>query len=505
MASFLYDLLVSRFAAAAKTVIETPDGQKVTTGDLDAGSARLAGVLARLGIGPSDRVAVQVEKSPQAVLLYLACLRAGAIFLPLNTAYTPAEIEYFLSDAAAAVFVCDPGRRERLMPVATRAGVRHVETLGTRANGSLVDRAAAERPHFEDARRGPDDLAAILYTSGTTGRSKGAMLTHDNLASNALTLVESWRFTSEDVLIHALPIYHAHGLFVAINVVLIAGASMFFLPKFDPEEILALMPRATTLMGVPTFYTRLLRHPGLTREATAHMRLFISGSAPLSAETHRQWQARTGHAILERYGMTETVMNTSNPYDGERIAGTVGLALPGVSLRIADAETGEPVASGEIGMIEVKGPNVFKGYWRMPEKTAAEFRPDGYFITGDLGRIDARGYVELVGRGKDLVITGGFNVYPKEVEDEIDALPGVLESAVVGLAHADFGEGVTAIVVRAKGAMIDETTVQTALESRLAKFKLPKRVIFVDELPRNTMGKVQKNVLRETYRDLYAS
>ncbi|HWG06546.1 MAG TPA: AMP-binding protein, partial [Beijerinckiaceae bacterium] len=304
--------------------------------------------------------------------------------------------------------------------------------------------------------------------------------------------------------IHALPIYHTHGLFVAINVTLIAGASMIFLPKLDPEEILRLMPRATTLTGVPTFYTRLLQQDGLTRAATASMRLFISGSAPLLAETHRAWRARTGHAILERYGMTETNMNTSNPYDGDRIAGTVGFPLPGVSLRIADPETGANVAQGDIGMIEVKGPNVFKGYWNMPDKTAAEFRPDGYFITGDLGLVDERGYVHIVGRGKDLVITGGFNVYPKEVEDEIDALPGVVESAVIGVAHEDFGEGVTAIVVCEKGATIDEKTVQSALESRLAKFKLPKRVIFVDELPRNTMGKVQKNVLRETYRDLYA-
>ena len=504
MSSFLYDLLTSRFPAAGRIFIETPEGQKLTTGDLDTGSARLAGVLARLGVEPGDRVAVQVEKSPQAVLLYLACLRAGAIFLPLNTAYTPAEIEYFLSDAGAAVFVCDPARREPLMRAATRAGVRHVETLGARADGTLIERAESERAYFEDASRGPDDLAAILYTSGTTGRSKGAMLSHDNLASNALTLVDYWHFTSDDVLIHALPIYHTHGLFVAINTLLIAGGSMLFLPKLDPEEILALMPRATSLMGVPTFYTRLLQHPGLTREGTAHMRLFISGSAPLLAETHREWEARTGHAILERYGMTETSMNTSNPYDGERIAGTVGFPLPGVSLRIADPETGEPVAQGDIGMIEVQGQNVFKGYWRMPEKTATEFRPDFYFITGDLGRIDARGYVHIVGRGKDLVITGGFNVYPKEVEDEIDALPGVLESAVIGLAHADFGEGVTAIVVCTKGAVIDEKTVQSALESRLAKFKLPKRVIFVDELPRNSMGKVQKNMLRETYRDLYA-
>jgi malonyl-CoA/methylmalonyl-CoA synthetase len=329
------------------------------------------------------------------------------------------------------------------------------------------------------------------------------MLTHDNLVSNAITLRDHWRFTADDVLIHALPIYHTHGLFVATNCVLFAGAAMIFQPKFDPDAIFAVLPRATSLMGVPTFYTRLLQDPRLTREATAHMRLFVSGSAPLLAETHREWQARTGHAILERYGMTETNMNTSNPYEGDRVPGTVGFPLPGVSLRIADPETGRVLPRGEIGVIEVKGPNVFKGYWRMPEKTAAEFRADGFFITGDLGKIDERGYVHIVGRGKDLIITGGFNVYPKEVETEIDALPGVIESAVIGCPHPDFGEGVTAVVVRAKGASLNESAVLDALTARLAKFKLPKRVIFVDDLPRNTMGKVQKNVLRETHKDLY--
>ncbi len=505
MSCFLYNILTLRVGAdPAKPFIETLDGQKLTYGDLEADSARLAGALRKLGVEKGDRVAVQVEKSPRAVLLYLACLRSGAVFLPLNTAYTPAEIEYFLADSGAKLFVCDPTRRDVLAPVAAKAGVRAVETLGTRQDGSLLQQAAAASTSSVNAECGPEDLAAILYTSGTTGRSKGAMLTHDNLASNAQTLVAHWRFTDKDVLIHALPIYHTHGLFVAINVVLLAGAAMIFLPKLDPEEILRLMPRATTLMGVPTFYTRLLQQEGLTHGAAANMRLFISGSAPLLAETHRAWQARTGHAILERYGMTETNMNTSNPYAGDRIAGTVGFPLPGISLRIADPETGAAVAQGDIGMIEVKGPNVFKGYWNMPEKTAAEFRADGYFITGDLGLIDDRGYVHIVGRGKDLVITGGFNVYPKEVEDEIDALPGVVESAVIGVAHEDFGEGVTAIVVSEKGAAIDEKTVQATLENRLAKFKLPKRVIFVDDLPRNAMGKVQKNVLRETYRDLYA-
>ena len=505
MASYLYDVISSRAPAADKVFIENHDGAKITYGDLAAGSARMANVLKQAGVRPGDRVAVQVEKSPEALLLYLACVRAGAVFLPLNTAYTPTEIEYFLGDAEPWVFVCDPAQREKLMAIATKAGVAHVETLGVTRDGSLMEKVATASAAFSDVERGPDDLAAILYTSGTTGRSKGAMLSHDNLASNALTLVDYWRFTGKDVLIHALPIYHTHGLFVATNTMLLAGGTMLFLPKLDTDAILRLMPRATCMMGVPTFYTRLLQHPGLTLEATKHMRLFISGSAPLLAETHREWRAKTGHAILERYGMTETNMNTSNPFEGDRVAGTVGFALPGVSARISDPETGAPMPQGEIGMIEVRGPNVFKGYWQMPEKTAAEFKPDGFFITGDLGKIDERGYVHIVGRGKDLVISGGFNVYPKEVEDEIDALPGVIESAVIGLAHADFGEAVTAVVVKDKASSLDEKAVIAALCERLAKFKQPKRVIFVDDLPRNTMGKVQKNVLRDTYAKLYSA
>ncbi|HEY8580131.1 MAG TPA: malonyl-CoA synthase, partial [Beijerinckiaceae bacterium] len=456
MPAYLYDLIARRAPSPDKVFLETPEGRKLTYGDLHAGSGRIANLLKARGVEAGDRVAVQVEKSPDAVLLYLACLRAGAVFLPLNTAYTPAEISYFLGDAEPRVFVCDPGARDKLADVAKAAGVAHVETLGVREDGSLTEAAKGQPADFADVERGPDDLAAILYTSGTTGRSKGAMLSHDNLASNALTLVDYWRFTDKDVLIHALPIYHTHGLFVAMNTLLLAGGSMFFLPKLDADLMLRLMGRgATAMMGVPTFYTRLLQHPGLTKEATKGMRLFVSGSAPLLAETHREWTARTGHAILERYGMTETNMNTSNPYDGDRVPGAVGFPLPGVSVRIADPETGAALPQGEIGMIEVKGPNVFKGYWRMPEKTASEFRKDGFFITGDLGRIDERGYVHIVGRDKDLVITGGFNVYPIEVETEIDALPGVVESAVVGLPHADFGEGVTAVVVPKKDAAID--------------------------------------------------
>jgi malonyl-CoA/methylmalonyl-CoA synthetase len=504
MAACLYDHFARRAPSSGKVFIETPDGRKVTYGDLAKGSARIANVLATRGVVAGDRVAVQVDKSPDAILLYLACLRAGAAFLPLNTAYTPAEIAYFLGDARPRVFVCEPQNRDKLLAVAQSAGVCHVETLGMREDGSLMEAAQAASDTFDDVPRGPDDLAAILYTSGTTGRSKGAMLSHDNLASNALTLADYWRVTQNDVLIHALPIYHTHGLFVAMNSMLLAGGSMFFLPKLDPDLMLQLMSRgATMMMGVPTFYTRLLQHPGLTTEATKNMRLFVSGSAPLLAETHREWTQRTGHAILERYGMTETNMNTSNPYEGDRVPGSVGFPLPGISVRIAHPETAAILPQGEIGMIEVKGPNVFKGYWNMPEKTAAEFRGDGFFITGDLGKIDARGYVSIVGRDKDLVITGGFNVYPIEVETEIDALPGVIESAVVGVPHPDFGEGVTALIVPRKGADISESQVIAALETRLAKFKLPKRVVFVDELPRNAMGKVQKAAIRATYSDLY--
>ncbi len=501
MANHLFDAI--RNAARPEALfIETAEGRRWTYGEMIALSGRLAGALQKRGVAPGDRVAVQVEKSPEALMLYLACLRAGAVYLPLNTAYTLAELDYFIGDATPRLMVVDPKHSESIAELAAAHGGA-VETLDAAGGGSLVELAGSEEADFSDAERGADDLAAILYTSGTTGRSKGAMLTHDNLLSNAQALREQWRFTSADKLIHALPIFHTHGLFVASNVTLLSGASMYLLPKFDADEVLRLMESATVMMGVPTFYVRLVQHDGLTRAATARMRLFVSGSAPLLAETHRSFSEKTGHAILERYGMTETNMNTSNPYDGDRVAGTVGFPLPGVSLRVTDPETGRPVADGETGMIEVKGPNVFKGYWRMPEKTAAEFRMDGFFITGDLGKIDERGYVHIVGRGKDLVISGGYNIYPKEVETEIDGMPGVLESAVIGVPHPDFGEGVTAVVVRAKGAALDEQAVLAALKDRLARYKQPKRVLFVDDLPRNTMGKVQKNVLRETYADLY--
>jgi len=497
----LFELIRARMPARDTRCLETETGAVLSYGDVLDRSGQYANALVRLGVSPGDRVAVQVEKSPEAMLLYLACVRAGAVFLPLNPAYALREVEYFLKDAEPALVVCTPARRQDIEGTAD-AGTR-VETLGQSGDGSLAERAGAELSGFMDRPRAADDLAAILYTSGTTGRSKGAMLTHDNLASNALALVDHWRFTRDDVLIHALPIFHTHGLFVACHVTLFAGASMLFFSRFDSAQIIRAFERATAMMGVPTFYVRLLTDPKLASARLGHMRLFVSGSAPLLPETFNAWRERTGHAILERYGMTETNMNTSNPYEGERVPGTVGMPLPGVELRIAEPATGELLAVEEIGMIEVRGPNVFKGYWRMPEKTAEEFRPDGFFITGDLGKIDSRGYVHIVGRGKDLIISGGFNIYPKEVESEIDLLPGVAESTVIGLPHPDFGEGVTAVVVRRDSAALDETAIILGLEDRLARYKQPKRVLFVEELPRNTMGKVQKSVLRQLYADLY--
>jgi len=496
--NYLFDLIARKISDPEKIFIETEGGAKISYRQMLSASARYANALVAAGVEPGDRVAVQMEKSPAVLFIYLACLRAGAVFLPLNTAYTPHEVGYFLSDARPKVFVCDPGWAEAHAPAAQEAGAL-VLTHGVGMEGSLFERAKGSADTFENVAREKDDLAAILYTSGTTGRSKGAMLSHDNLASNTLTLVEYWRFSADDVLIHALPVYHTHGLFVATNCVLLSFASMIFLPKFSASQVLTAMGRATVLMGVPTFYTRLLEEPGLTREACANMRLFVSGSAPLLAETHRAFHEKTGHAILERYGMTETNMNTSNPYNGDRVAGTVGFPLPGVELRVVDPDTGVDLPAGEIGMIEVKGPNVFRGYWRMPEKTAAEFRADGFFITGDLGRIDDNGYVHIVGRGKDLIISGGLNIYPKEVEGEIDCLAGVVESAVIGLPDADFGEAVVAVVVLEKGAKLSEDDIRAALAGRLAKFKQPKRVHFVGALPRNTMGKVQKTILRDLY------
>jgi len=499
----LFDLIRSKIQNPADLFIETTSAEKITYAQLLSGTARYANVLITLGVEPDDRVAVQLEKSVEMLFIYLACIRAGAVFLPLNTAYTLNELDYFISDAEPALVVCDPAKLAALAPLAAKYDAA-IESHAAGAGGSLFEKAKAASAEFQNIARGPDDLAAILYTSGTTGRSKGAMLSHDNLASNALTLSEIWKFTKNDVLIHALPVYHTHGLFVATNVTLMAGASMLFHAKFEAKAVLADFAKASVLMGVPTFYTRLLAEPGLNREAAKTMRLFISGSAPLLAETHREWSAKTGHAILERYGMTETNMNTSNPYSGERVPGAVGLPLPGVNIRIADPETRAILAQNDIGMIEVKGPNVFKGYWHMPEKTASEFKPDGYFITGDLGKIDESGYVHIVGRGKDLIISGGFNVYPKEVENEIDAIPGVYESAVIGVPHGDFGEGVVAVIVREAQSTITEAQIMAALDGRLAKFKLPKKLHIVTELPRNVMGKVQKNVLRDTYKGEFA-
>ena len=468
--------------------------------ELWAGAERAAAALVRAGVAPGDRVAVQAEKSLEAVQLYLGAVLAGAAFLPLNTAYTPAEIGYFLRDAEPTVFVCDPARREAT--AAAAAGVPSVLTLGADGAGSWAEAVAAEGPGFRAVARGEGDLACILYTSGTTGRSKGAMLTHGNLRSNAEVLREYWRFTAEDRLIHALPIFHAHGLYVALNVTLMAGGSLIFMAKFDADAVIAALPRATALMGVPTFYTRLLGHPGLTRELCRGVRLFVSGSAPLLPETHREWRERTGHAILERYGMTETSMNASNPYEGERRPGTVGFPLPGVELRVCGPD-GAVLPAGEVGSLQVRGPNVFKGYWRMPEKTAEEFTEDGFFVTGDMAVIDAEGYVSIVGRAKDMVISGGYNVYPREVEEIIDEIPGVAESAVIGLPHPDFGEGVAAVVAVAPGAEVTEATVRAALEGRLAGYKRPRAVFVVAELPRNTMGKVLKAELRKTYADAF--
>ena len=503
MANWFLEALGVAAVADDALFLESPGRLRWTYGDMRRLSGQVARALVGIGVKPGDRVASQAEKSPEALLLYLGALRAGAVYLPLNTAYTPAELDYFIGDAEPALFVCPPLSRDALTPVAGAHGAR-LETLGEDGAGSFADlvAAAGEAP-FNDVPRGADGLAAILYTSGTTGRSKGAMLTNDNLSSNALALKETWRFTEADRLIHALPIFHTHGLFVATNTVLAAGASMIFLQKFDPAAIMGLFDRASVLMGVPTFYVRLSARDDLDRAAVRNMRLFVSGSAPLLAETHCAFADKTGQAILERYGMTETGMITSNPYDGARVAGSVGFALPQVEVRVVASSTRAPLPSGEIGSIEVRGPNVFKGYWRMPDKTAAEIGPDGFFKTGDLGRLDEENRLFIVGRDKDLVISGGFNVYPKEVETEIDLLDGVIESAVIGVPHPDLGEGVTAVVVVSPGATVEEAAVLSALKDRLARYKQPKRVVVVAELPRNAMGKVQKAALRERYADLY--
>jgi malonyl-CoA/methylmalonyl-CoA synthetase len=479
-----------------RSFLITPGGREINYASLLELSGCFAAALIRRGVAQGDRVAVQVEKSPEAVLLYIACLRLGAVFVPINVANTANEVDYFLRDSQPQLAVMRPSDRAMLEPVVIRAGVQHLETLGVNGEGSLPELVRqCDATRLPPRNLGAHSPAAIVYTSGTTGRSKGATLSRANLASNAATLVEAWRFTGRDILLHALPLFHIHGLFTAINTVLASGSSLLLLPRFDAALILQYLAQATVYMGVPTHYTRLLQLPQLNRQTTAGVRLFVSGSAPLLPETHREFLQRTGHVILERYGMTETLMNSSNPYDGVRKAGSVGRPLPGIEIRVAGADP--------IGTLEVRGPNVFAGYWRDPEKTRGEFTADGWFKTGDLGRIDVDGYVHIVGRAKDLVISGGYNVYPKEVETELDALSGVSESAVFGVPHPDFGEGVTAVVVPLAAVKLSEAAIINSLQARLAHYKIPKRVLLVEELPRNAMGKVQKNELRKAYASLY--
>jgi len=504
----LYTALRSAFPADLDQIaIETADTATplhYRWRDLDRGTAMIANLLASLKLPAQSRIAVQVEKSVEALMLYLAVLRAGHVYLPLNNAYQAAEIEYFVGNAEPAVVVCSGRNFGWISKLAFKAGTRHVFTLDDDRRGSLLERAAFHGDQHETVRRSSDDLAAILYTSGTTGRSKGAMLTHGNLLSNAQVLKDYWGWAKDDVLIHALPIFHVHGLFVATHGALLNGSRMIWFSRFDARGVIARLAEATVFMGVPTLYVRMLADPGLTPQVCANMRLFISGSAPLLLETFNDWQVRSGHTILERYGMSETAMLTSNPYQpvSARRGGTVGFPLPGVDLRVRD-DKGAPVASGDIGGIEVKGPNVFKGYWRMPEKTADEFTADLWFKTGDVGRVDADGYVTIVGRSKDLIISGGYNVYPAEIEGYLNDMPGVAESAVVGVPHPDFGEAVVAIVVPKPAATLDGTALTAALKGQIANFKVPKSVFIETELPRNAMGKVQKNLLREQHRGLF--
>jgi malonyl-CoA/methylmalonyl-CoA synthetase len=496
----LYALFETRFPKdRTACCIETHNGLYYSWNDLDRGTAKIANLLRKLNLPENSRIAVQVEKSPEALMLYLATIRAGYIYLPLNTAYRAAEMAYFIDNAQPAVVVCSPQNFGWISQIAFSNGVSHVFTLGDDRTGSLLARAALQSNSFETVEKEPDDLAAILYTSGTTGRSKGAMLSHRNLASNAETLHEFWHWQHGDVLLHALPLFHVHGLFVASHGALLNGSKMIFLPKFDAAEVMKHLPRSTVFMGVPTYYVRLLAEPSFGREACEHIRLFVSGSAPLLIDTFNEFTRRTGHTILERYGMSETTMLVSNPYFGERIGGTVGVPLPGVSVRVVKGD-GTPCNVDEIGDIQVKGPNVFSGYWRMPEKNAEEFTGDGYFKTGDVGKFDAKGYLTIVGRSKDLIISGGYNVYPKEIESFIDEMDGVVESAVIGVPHPDFGEAVTAVVVVKPDATLSESDIIQSLKSRIANFKVPKRIHFVSDLPRNTMGKVQKNVLREQFK-----
>jgi malonyl-CoA/methylmalonyl-CoA synthetase len=499
----LYSHFGAQFAANDKQeLLQTQSGQSYCYGDIDKLSAQMASCLVSLGVEAGDRVSVQVEKSPECLCLYLACLRAGFVFHPLNMAYKPAELEYFLTDAEPVVVVCDVRNKDAIQSIANQAGARHVLTLNANGSGALTDMAKGSAESFATVRRERDDLAALLYSSGTTGVPKGIMLTHWNLLSNTQALVSAWGFSSSDRLLHALPVFHVHGLFVAIGCVLLSGASMRWLPAYKAKDVTRFLPECSVMMGVPTYYVRLLAESKFDKAAAENVRLFVSGSAPLLAETFIEFEARTGHKILERYGMTETNMNTSNPLNGERMPGTVGPPLPGVELRVCD-DDGKLLARNEIGNLQVKGPNVFIGYWKLPEKTAEDFTDDGFFNTGDKGLIDAEGYISIVGRAKDMVITGGLNVYPKEVELLIDDLPGVKESAVIGIVHPDFGEGVVAVVVREPNTKPTEAALIESCKISLADFKVPKRIVFVDELPRNTMAKVQKNLLREQFGTLF--
>jgi malonyl-CoA/methylmalonyl-CoA synthetase len=502
--SNLYAALANALISRSDTVVLEFGNSTWTGGQLDSWVGHYASALKSLGLEPGERIAVQVEKSPENIALYLAAVRLGAIYVPLNTAYVAREVEFFLRDATPRICVVSPERVESLAPIASALGVEHCLTLGAKGDGSLLELVSRQSRECPVVDRAANDLAVICYTSGTTGRSKGAMISHENLKSNADALVAQWGFSSNDVLLHALPLYHIHGLFVALHCALLSGARIVLHEKFDARAVLQAFTRTTVMMGVPTFYTRLLNEPALDRQAVRNVRLFISGSAPLLAETFEQFEARTQHRILERYGMTETGMIASNPLHGERRSGTVGLPLPQVSVRITN-EHGESVPAGEIGNVEVKGPNVFQGYWQLPDKTAAEFRRDGYFITGDLGLLEADGYLRLIGRAKDLIISGGLNVYPKEIEETIDALPGVEESAVFAIPHPDFGEAVAAAVTVQRGAALDADSIISTLKPLLAAFKMPKRLYILDALPRNAMSKVQKAVLRERYKDAFKS
>ena len=500
----LYDNLFGVHSENDDPFLYLLDGKTITYRQFLETSRKIANALVEMGLEPGDCVAIQVKKSPEMLNIYAACAQSGLVFLPLNPSYTIAELKYFIENSEARLIICDKKNKEDLTTIARNLGVL-VETLNSNSTGSIIDKAASSPEVFETVARSKDDLAALLYTSGTTGKSKGAMLTQTNLLSNGNVLMSEWQFSKKDVLLHALPLFHTHGLFVATNVMLSAGGSMIFLPKFDLDNIIKNLPKSSAMMGVPTFYTRLLGDNRFNRNLVDHMRLFVSGSAPLLSETHIQFKKITGHKILERYGMTETNMNTSNPYNGERRAGTVGLPLPGVELKITDPETAKELSIDEIGKIEVRGPNVFRGYWKMPEKTKTELRKNGFFITGDLGKIDQDGYVHILGRDKDLIISGGYNIYPKELEEVIDDQAGVLESAVIGVPHPDFGETPIAIIVSETETAPDLGVIERSLSKSLARYKQPKKLFLIDQLPRNTMGKVQKNILREEYKSLFSN